>query len=562
MAIVKITELPNATTPLTGAEVTPVVQNGITVKTAISNIGVAGAYINVKTFGATGNGTTDDTAAIQACIDYVNSLGGGTVFFPAGTYYVGQLYYYPGIAFLGVGPASKLLKIPSSEKFFRMFTRQTAPVIAVDSKPVSWSYLYMDGNSANSPPYQNYQLEQQHIIILFGNENGAGRLRAFINNCVFENGTADAILVYSSVNVEISDCIMRECFRGGLVIGGGYAFVKATNVHMSGDTDLTRLDIEVDGTGGGSPGPGATFACHVELNNVYSQNGFDFGGENLTIFASNLSSDRGAMNFGGNNNLGNMNFSNCRFAVSQISGGTINRFVEVGKVNFSDCQFFFFRPAGVVGTQSFGFEIYWNVGSLNSGATINFKGCDFIADSSILSGDSAIALRSLNNYKVDNYKLIVDDCRFLGGWDVGIQNRGGFNVYKDCEIDAVTMVFQDSPSGGGGWDTTLDNLVGGPTTTTWLNVVTNDPADGIFRHKNNLVPEAYNAITTQFGFQTNIYLGGRLIQGASAPTIATPGLKGDRYILNVPVAGSIYEWVCTGYSGADVVWKAATTLAA
>jgi Pectate lyase superfamily protein len=41
---------------------------------------------NVMAFGATGNGTTDDTAAIQAAINACGAAGGGTVFFPPGTY--------------------------------------------------------------------------------------------------------------------------------------------------------------------------------------------------------------------------------------------------------------------------------------------------------------------------------------------------------------------------------------------------------------------------------------------------------------------------------------------
>lgn len=42
--------------------------------------------VNVKWFGAVGDGVTDDTTAIQAAIDAVEVVGGGTVFFPAGTY--------------------------------------------------------------------------------------------------------------------------------------------------------------------------------------------------------------------------------------------------------------------------------------------------------------------------------------------------------------------------------------------------------------------------------------------------------------------------------------------
>lgn len=42
--------------------------------------------INVRWFGAAGDNTTDDTAAIQAAIDAVEALNGGQVFFPRGTY--------------------------------------------------------------------------------------------------------------------------------------------------------------------------------------------------------------------------------------------------------------------------------------------------------------------------------------------------------------------------------------------------------------------------------------------------------------------------------------------
>jgi Pectate lyase superfamily protein len=46
----------------------------------------AEVQVSVKDFGAVGNGITDDTAAIQAAINYVASLGGGVVYFPPGVY--------------------------------------------------------------------------------------------------------------------------------------------------------------------------------------------------------------------------------------------------------------------------------------------------------------------------------------------------------------------------------------------------------------------------------------------------------------------------------------------
>ena len=43
-------------------------------------------FYNVKDYGAKGDGITIDTKAIDAAIDAASKSGGGTVFFPAGTY--------------------------------------------------------------------------------------------------------------------------------------------------------------------------------------------------------------------------------------------------------------------------------------------------------------------------------------------------------------------------------------------------------------------------------------------------------------------------------------------
>jgi hypothetical protein len=50
---------------------------------------IEGAVVNVKDFGATGDGTTNDTVAIQAAIDSLSATG-GTVFFPTGEYRIAR----------------------------------------------------------------------------------------------------------------------------------------------------------------------------------------------------------------------------------------------------------------------------------------------------------------------------------------------------------------------------------------------------------------------------------------------------------------------------------------
>ncbi|MHB8392316.1 MAG: right-handed parallel beta-helix repeat-containing protein [Acidobacteriaceae bacterium] len=50
-----------------------------------------GSMQNAKQWGAKGDRATDDTAAIQAAINYVGGLGGGQIWFPVGTYVVSGL---------------------------------------------------------------------------------------------------------------------------------------------------------------------------------------------------------------------------------------------------------------------------------------------------------------------------------------------------------------------------------------------------------------------------------------------------------------------------------------
>jgi hypothetical protein len=86
MTTIKISQLPDATTPLTGNEVIPLDQNGITKKAPAAFIS---PVVSVKAYGAVGDGVTDDTAAIQAAINSLTS--GGALYFPTGTYKSGAL---------------------------------------------------------------------------------------------------------------------------------------------------------------------------------------------------------------------------------------------------------------------------------------------------------------------------------------------------------------------------------------------------------------------------------------------------------------------------------------
>lgn len=112
-------------------------------------------YVNVMQYGATGNGSTDDTTAIQNAINAAGGIAGSSVFFPAGTYIVSATITFPGnISLVGVGDADggTIIKAKAG-------TNLTTPVLASQDwynnsttcgNPVEIRDLKIDGNSANN----------------------------------------------------------------------------------------------------------------------------------------------------------------------------------------------------------------------------------------------------------------------------------------------------------------------------------------------------------------------------------------------------------------------------
>jgi len=77
---------------------------------AISDI-----VVNVKDFGAKGNGTSNDTKAIQRAINFVAKKGGGTVLFPQGEYLTDQLTFNVNNVVLLGNQATLVSNLPVSD---------------------------------------------------------------------------------------------------------------------------------------------------------------------------------------------------------------------------------------------------------------------------------------------------------------------------------------------------------------------------------------------------------------------------------------------------------------
>jgi hypothetical protein len=98
--------------------------------------------VSVKDFGAIGDGTTDDTSAIQAALDYMYNAGGGRVYLPAGTYKTSlPLIVLSNVTFEGDGAGSVIYQSYGSD-----------PGDAANGIQIGYGYGW-SSHGANYAPY-------------------------------------------------------------------------------------------------------------------------------------------------------------------------------------------------------------------------------------------------------------------------------------------------------------------------------------------------------------------------------------------------------------------------
>lgn len=114
---------------------------------------------NVRDYGATGDGATDDTAAIQAAIDALPA-GGGTVFLPAGTYlvsfretttagYWSCLNLRRGTTLRGLGTESTVIKLAANQASHSSAAILQNITLSGGDEGITVADLTIDGNGAN-----------------------------------------------------------------------------------------------------------------------------------------------------------------------------------------------------------------------------------------------------------------------------------------------------------------------------------------------------------------------------------------------------------------------------
>jgi hypothetical protein len=113
--------------------------------------------VTAAPYNADPSGVADDTAAIQRCIDDVSNAGGGTVFFPSGTYkisitgagasptsYQGAISVKSNVTLAGNGQANSIIRLANGQgNYFVIFSATGASNVAVQD-------LTIDQNGQNN----------------------------------------------------------------------------------------------------------------------------------------------------------------------------------------------------------------------------------------------------------------------------------------------------------------------------------------------------------------------------------------------------------------------------
>ncbi len=197
------------------------------------------ATFNVKDFGAKGNGSSDDTLAIQKAIDAAAAAGGGQVYLPGGTYMVSAttgscLALKSNVSLVGQGMGVSTLKLAND-----LPSAVTGILTADGTHDVGASKLTLDGNLQHNTGYVSGWL------------NGSGT-KVKIDSVEAMNAAGNGFDLQGTnglVQVELSNSVAHDNDYGvrayattASLLHDNVAYANRTGFNVGGDVQVVDND--------------------------------------------------------------------------------------------------------------------------------------------------------------------------------------------------------------------------------------------------------------------------------------------------------------------------------
>jgi hypothetical protein len=404
---------------------------------------------NVKTYGAAGDGTTDDTAALQSAL--TAAANGGVVLLPSGTYVVsGTLNIPVGVTVRGANMWSSIVQIATSFSGSEVFSLNQATNGSVQSLTITGKAT----SYASNPACNAVEVTNSSLVLLRD------------LNITYVNGWAVEIVAsgsnYSGAPVldNVTTIACNEGIHLQYASGSGYdssAYLVNCNVEKTAggdglylqDThDVTIANLEAWNL---SSATGSTIHIHGTSAAIYISN-FDLGG----ITGSTPQAGPVVLiETGANGTPNQIGFSN-----GIIEGGTPGVLVTAGTlIDFNKTDFFSNANYGASVTGS-------------AAPTVNFRGCTFSSNGFTAGASNFDAVATNTNGSTQFL-----DCTFATPGGSSSQevasaiNASSTTIVKNCTFSGA----QAFGNGGGYPHATRDNVGYNPVGFSSVSV----PASGV-----------------------------------------------------------------------------------
>lgn len=217
------------------------------------------ALLDASEYGVASNTGRDQSASLQRAFDAAADAGRGVVVVPPGDYEVSSVILRAGTSLSARG--ARFLRPPNSE----LGSRNVSVVYDgnEDSAPTLLEGLSVDGRRESQGDYQDYQRQDDHLIMLDARSEQVGRLVASVEDVRVTSGTGDGVAVGPNTDAALCRITAHDIWRDAISLHGGRSDLKVR--WFDATADLGTSGIWLDGD---IPGYQESRTVNVEIEDA------------------------------------------------------------------------------------------------------------------------------------------------------------------------------------------------------------------------------------------------------------------------------------------------------